>query len=75
MMEVAAVGQKGLSINDPNEKHHLNTYRGGKTVSAMQAACILFVGTKLLLPDQSTGLDFQKEFETAKAMSSLNPNS
>ena len=74
MMEVAAVGQKGLSINDPNEKHHLYTYRGGKTVSAMQAACILFVGTKLLLPDQSTGLDFEKEFETAKAMSSLNPN-
>lgn len=74
MMEVAALGQKGLSINDPDEKHHLNTYRGGKTVSAMQAACILFVGAKLLLPEQDTGLDFEKEFETAKAMASLNPN-
>jgi hypothetical protein len=43
-------------------------------VSAMQAACILFVGAKLLLPEQDTGLDFEKEFETAKAMASLNPN-
>ena len=74
MMEVAALGQKGLSINDPDEKHHLNTYRGGKTVSAMQAACILFVCAKLLLPEQDTGLDFEKEYETAKAMASLNPN-
>ena len=29
---------------------------------------------KLLLPEQDTGLDFEKEYETAKAMASLNPN-
>lgn len=74
LMEVAALGQKGLSINDPDERHHLNTYRGGKTVSAMQAACILFVGAKLLIPNQDTGLDFEKEFGMAQAMANLNPN-
>ena len=36
---VAALGQKGVSVNDPEEMHHLNSYRGGKTVLAMQAAC------------------------------------
>lgn len=74
LTEVAALGQKGLSINDPDETHHLNSYRGGKTVSAMQAACILFVGAKLLLPDQDTGLDFEKEYTMAQTMANLNPN-
>lgn len=74
LMEVAAVGQKGLSINDPDQRHQLQCYRGGKTVSAMQAACILFVGVKLLLPGQDAGLDFEKEYEMAKSMAKLNPN-
>ena len=74
LIEVAAVGQKGLSINDPDEKVYLKTYRNGKTVSAMQAACILFVGAKLLLPAQDTGLDFEKEYAMAQTMANLNPN-
>jgi hypothetical protein len=39
--EVAAVGQKGLAINNPDQTHHLKHYRGGTSVSALQAACIL----------------------------------
>jgi hypothetical protein len=74
LMEVAAVGQKGLAINDPDQRHRLNSYRGGKIVSAMQAACILFVGAKLLMPGQDTGLDFEKEYEMARTMAKLNPN-
>lgn len=73
LMEVAALGQKGLSINDPDETHHLNSYRGGRTVSAMQAACILYVGARLLLPGQETGLDFEKEYAMAETMANLNP--
>lgn len=74
LMEVAAVGQKGLAINDPDQRHQLRFYRGGKTVSAMQAACILFVGAKLLIPGQDTGLDFEKEYEMARSMAKLNPD-
>lgn len=73
LLEVAAVGQKGLAINDPDQRHHLNSYRGGRTVSALQLACILFVATTLLLPGQNTGLDFEKEYELAQAMAKLKP--
>jgi hypothetical protein len=33
LAEVAALGQKALSINNPEQKHHLQHYRGGTTVS------------------------------------------
>jgi hypothetical protein len=66
--EVAAVGQKGLAINNPDQKHHLRLYQGGVTVSAMQVACILYVGVQLLLPGQDAGIDFAREYELAKGM-------
>ena len=47
--EMAAVGQQGLALNNPEPKHHLQHYRGGSTVSGLQAACILYVGVQLLL--------------------------
>jgi len=68
LQEVAAVGQRGLSINDPDQKVRLKLYKGGITVSALQAACILFVGVKLCLPGQDSGLDFDREYEMAQAM-------
>jgi hypothetical protein len=36
LAEVAALGQRGLAINDPDQKHQLRHYRGGSTVSALQ---------------------------------------
>jgi tetratricopeptide (TPR) repeat protein len=68
LQEVAAVGQKGLSINDPDQKVLLKLYKGGTTVSALQAACILFVGVKLCLLGQDSGLDFEREYAMAQAM-------
>jgi len=69
-----ALSQKGLAINDPNQKHQLRHYQGGSTVSALQAACIYYVGIQLLLPDQDAGLDFEKEYAMAHSMANLNPN-
>jgi len=66
-------GWKGLSIYQSDEKVYLKTYRNGKTLSAMHAACILFIGAKLLLPAQDTGLDFEKEYAMAQAIANLNP--
>lgn len=68
LAEVAAVGQKGLAINNPNQKHQLRLYQGGATVSALQVACILYVGVQLLLPGQDAGIDFSREYELAKGM-------
>ena len=68
--ESQAVGQKGLSINNPDQTHPLQNYRGGTTVSALQVACILYVGVQLLLPGQDAGIDFAREYELAKGMAS-----
>lgn len=37
-------------------------------ISALQAACLLFVGVQLLLPGQESGFDFQREFELARGL-------
>jgi hypothetical protein len=59
LAEAGAVGQKGLSINNPEQIHHL---------SALQVVCILYVGVQLLLPGQDAGIDFAREYELAKGM-------
>ena len=66
LAEMAAVAQKGLSINDPSQEHHLRHYKGGRTVSALQAACILYVGIQLLLPGEDAGIDLGREYEIAR---------
>ena len=68
LAEAGAVGQKGLSINNPEQIHHLQHFRGGTTVSALQVVCILYVGVQLLLPGQDAGIDFAREYELAKGM-------
>jgi tetratricopeptide (TPR) repeat protein len=68
LAEAAALGQKGLTINDPSQKHYLRHYQGGRTVSALQAACILDVGLQLQLPGQDAGIDLAREYELARGM-------
>ena len=53
--------QKGLSINNPEQNYHLQHYRGGATVSALQVVCILYVGMQLLLPGQDAGIDLHDQ--------------
>jgi hypothetical protein len=66
LMEVASAGQKGLKINVPDALLQLRHLPNHKPVTALQAACLLFVGVQLLLPGQESGFDFQREFEMAK---------
>jgi len=68
LAEAAAVGQKGLAINDPQQMHQLRLYQGGATLSALQVACVYYVGVQLLLPGQDAGIDFAREYELAKGM-------
>ena len=68
LAETAAVGQKGLAINNPNQKHSLSHYRGGSTVSALEAACIYDAGVQLLLPGQDPGIDLAREYAMARGM-------
>ena len=40
---------------------------------ALQAACIFYVGVRLLLPGQDAGIDFAREYELAKGMEGADP--
>jgi hypothetical protein len=68
LAEVVALSQKGLAINNPNQKHQLRHYQGGSTVSALQAACIYYAGIQLLLPGQDAGIDLAREYALAQGM-------
>jgi hypothetical protein len=68
LAEVAAIAQKGQTINDPQQPLHLRLYPGGSTVSALQAACILYAGVQLLLPGEDAGIDLGREYEMARGV-------
>jgi tetratricopeptide (TPR) repeat protein len=68
LAEVVALSQRGLAINNPDQKHTLSHYQGGSTVSALQAACIYYVGVQLLLPGQDAGIDLAREYALAQGM-------
>jgi len=48
--------------------HQLRLYPGGSKVSALQVACILYVGVQILLPGQDAGIDLAREYELAKGL-------
>jgi hypothetical protein len=62
LMAVATAGQKGLALNTPEAQLQLRHYNNGEPISHLQLACLLFVGLKLLLPDQESGFDFEREY-------------
>ncbi len=68
LLEVGTAGQKGLNINDPTARLQLRHLPNSKPVSALQAACLLFVGVKLLMPGEDAGFDFEREFEVARGV-------
>jgi Flp pilus assembly protein TadD len=68
LAEVVALSQRGLAINDPDQTHQLRHYRGGSSVSALEAACVYYAGVKLLLPGQDPGLDLGREYGLARGM-------
>jgi hypothetical protein len=51
-----------------NNHGQLRLYQGCDSVSALQVACILYVGVQLLQPGQDAGIDFAQEYELAKGM-------
>jgi hypothetical protein len=68
LMEVATAGQKGLALNRPEAQLQLRHYNNGEPISHLLVACLLFVGLKLLLPDQESGFDFGWEYGVAQGL-------
>jgi predicted Zn-dependent protease len=63
LSEVAAVGQGGLQINEPDTARSLKTLPG--TWSDLALACLIHVGMKRLTPDQDSGLGIEAEYQEA----------
>ena len=61
--EVAAVGQSGLQINEPDTSRSLKTLPG--TWSDLALACLIHVGMKRLTPNEDSGLGIEAEYEEA----------
>jgi tetratricopeptide (TPR) repeat protein len=65
--EIAMLGSYGLNPNDNTEKYSLKSLQD-KKYTALQLLAYEYVGFQLFDPSLDIGLDFQKEYETAKGM-------
>lgn len=63
-MEIAMIGSKGLSIQDPTAKYTLRTLSG--VFSGLQLLCIEYVGFKIIDPSVDIGFDIAAEYEAAR---------
>lgn len=64
--EIGLKGQKGLDINDPTKKYHLNSLAGD--FSGFELVCIMYVGFKQIAPNLDVGIDLSDEYDTAMGM-------
>ena len=68
-MEIALLGRSGLDINDPDQKYTLRS-RPGK-FSGMQLVSMMYVGFKIIAPEQDAGIDLSREYAEAKKLFDL----
>ncbi|MDZ7753860.1 MAG: tetratricopeptide repeat protein [Gammaproteobacteria bacterium] len=68
VMEIAKLGQSGLSINEPGKRHTLQALPGD--YSGLQLLCLMHVGFRLFDPNTDPGTGLQREYEIAKGMQS-----
>jgi len=61
--EIAALGTKGISVNDPDKRYTLKSMEG--TFSGLQLLCYQFVGFKRIAPHLDIGFDLSKEYVAA----------
>jgi Flp pilus assembly protein TadD len=64
--EIAMLGMKGLNVNDPAQKHSLKSLPG--SFSGLHLACLMYVGFKIIAPEQDVGFDLSKEYAAAQAL-------
>ena len=64
--EIALLGQRGLDINDPEQKYTLKTLPG--TFSGLHLVCIMYAAFRQIDPSLNTGVDFATEYDLAQKM-------
>lgn len=61
--EIAFLGRRGLDINSPEKKYHLNSLEGDFT--GLGLLCHMYVGFKILEQDLDIGADLSSEYQAA----------
>jgi hypothetical protein len=61
--EIAILGQRGLDINDPDQKYSLRTLPG--EFSGLHLCSIMYAAFKQFAPNEDVGIDFSKEYDAA----------
>jgi len=64
--EIATLGMKGLNVNDPDQNYQLKSLPG--SFSGLHLVCLMYVGFKIIAPEQDIGFDLSKEYGAAKSM-------
>jgi tetratricopeptide (TPR) repeat protein len=67
-VEIATLGQNGLDINDPEKKYRLRSLPG--TFSGLHLVAIMYTAFQQIAPGTDVGIDFSREYEAAKELSS-----
>jgi tetratricopeptide (TPR) repeat protein len=63
--EIALLGRHGLDPHDAEKKHTLGSMEG--RFSGLQLICFLYVGMKMVAPEQDIGFDLSAEYDIACA--------
>jgi hypothetical protein len=68
-MEIAMLGRSGLDINNPAQKYTLRSLPG--KFSGMRLLSMMYVGFKIIAPEQDAGIDLSREYAEAKKLFEL----
>ncbi len=63
LVEVSAIGEKGLPVNQPLRSYTLETLPG--TFTALQLACLIEIGARQVLEMADAGFGFEREMQEA----------
>jgi len=69
--EIAVLGRGGLDVNDSVQKYGLKSLPGA--FSGLHLVCLMYVGFKLVAPEQDIGFDRSKEYAAARALHEQKP--
>ena len=68
--EIAALGMKGLDVNNPEKKYRIKSLEG--EFSGLHLVCLEYVAFKAIEPSLDIGFDLSKEYSSAKTMFKTN---
>lgn len=63
---------KGLDINGPTPKYHLNSLPG--EFSGLHLVSIMYVAFQQTAPGQDVGIDLSREYQAAQAIKASRPD-